>query len=329
MSATEALERAMEEPRPLPFCAYPTRRDVAQHGLQPLPARLPLVDFAAVAAHRSRRYTTMPAARLRPAQVLQLARVVGASFARREPQCRHLRPAKLPPAGLREAQHTDPFGTEPFGPWTPESLLYWFIRLLVLTDPTSPRGAIREHAAALEQSLAIVDERGQVIGGAINETMPPLEETPAFREDDPFLAAALAYVEPVLTMLGAQDAEGVTALAAQYPAFRDAHAAGRVGHHFMVARSDALPTLDAFELVAATAAHYQTLGYGFVLIEASNQWTGAACELLGGVRVHFAPYRAQPAVKASTEALEGHVTSTDGFLSGKDSGCMFYVIRLG
>ena len=131
MSVTEALERAMEEPRPLPFCAYPTRRDVAQHGLQPLPARLPLVDFA------------------------------------------------------------------------------------------------------------------------------------------------------------------------------------------------------TFELVAATAAHYQTLGYGFVLIEASNQWTGAACELLGGVRVRFAPYRAQPAVKASVEALEGHVTSMDGFLSGKDSGCMFYVIRLG
>jgi hypothetical protein len=180
----------------------------------------------------------------------------------------------------------------------------------------------------LEQSLAIVDERGAVIGGAINETMPPLDAAPVFRDDDPFLGAALAYVEPVLAMLGVQDAEGVTALAAQYPAFRAAHAAGRVGHHFMVARSDALPTIDAFELVAATAAHYQALGFGYVLVEASNQWTGAACELLGGVRVHFAPYRARPVVPASAEALAGQVTSADGFLSGKDSGCMFYVIRL-
>jgi hypothetical protein len=319
----------MDDPRALPFCAYPTRLDVGQHGVHPLPARLPLVDLAAVAAYRSRRYTTVPAARLNPAQVLQLARVVGASFARREPQCRHLWPAKLPPAGLLEARHTDPFGTEPFGAWTPSSLLYWFVRLLVLTDPTSPRGAIREQAEALEQSLAIVDERGEVIGGAINETMPPLEATPIFREDDPILAAVLGYVEPVLTMLGAQDAEGVTALSAQFPTFREAHAAGRVGHHFMVARSDALPTRDAFELVAATAARYQALGHAFMLIEASNQWTGAACELLGGVRVHFAPYRARPVVQASAEPLEDQVTSADGFLSAKDSGCMFYVIRLG
>src|SRR5262249_8346705 len=29
-----------------------------------------------------------------------------------------------------------------FGPWNTESLLYWFIRLLVLSDPASPRAAI-------------------------------------------------------------------------------------------------------------------------------------------------------------------------------------------
>jgi hypothetical protein len=35
-----------DEPRPLPYSAYPTARDVAWHGLQPLPPSLPLVDFA-------------------------------------------------------------------------------------------------------------------------------------------------------------------------------------------------------------------------------------------------------------------------------------------
>jgi hypothetical protein len=49
---------------------------------------------------------------------------------------------------------------------------------------------------------------------------------------------------------------------------------------------------------------------------------------LGGVHVHFAPFQAHPAVRKSAEPLEGTVTSPNGFLSDKDSGCMFYVIRL-
>lgn len=323
-----AWTTSAEGPRPLPFCAYPGSHDRARHGVQPLPETLPLVDFAAAQPYRSRRYAPVAAADLTPAQVLQTARVVGTSFARREPQCRHLRPARRPPAGLLGARHTDPFGTEGFGPWTTESLLYWFIRLLVLTDPTSPRTAVGVREEVLEQSLAIVGAEGQVIGGALNETMPAAGGPPAFREDDPFLAAVLGFIEPVLAMLEAQDAEAVSALAARYPAFREAYAAGAVGHHFMVARSDALASTDAFELVAATAAHYQSRGHAFMLVEASNQWTGAACEVLGGVRVHFAPYRAGPAVAASGEPLEGLVTSPDGYLSHKDSGCMFYVIRL-
>jgi hypothetical protein len=314
--------------RPLPYCAYPKASDVAQHGVQPLPASLPLVDFAQARPYRSGRYTTVSADRLMPAQVLQMAQVVATSFARREPQSRHLQPPKHPPAELLEARHTDPFGTDPFGSWTTETLLYWFIRLLVLTDPTAPRSAIEVNAEALVQSLAIVDHKGQVIGGAFNETMPPFDVMPEFREDDPFLAAVLEFVEPVLTLLGTQDAEALTALCDRYPAFREAYAQGKVGHHFMVARSDALAKEDAFELVAASAEHYQALGYAFMVIEATNQWTGAACEALSGVRVHFAPFQAEPAVRQSAEPLEDAVTSPDGFVADKDSGSMFYVIRL-
>jgi hypothetical protein len=157
---------------------------------------------------------------LAPAQVLRMVRVVAASFARREPQSRRLRPPKHPPAGLMEARHTDPFGTDPFGPWDTETILNWFIRLLVLTDPTSPRGAIRVNEEALAQSVAIVDGRGQVIGGAFNDTMPPLDVEPEFREDDPFMTAVLEWAEPVVAQLGTQDAEALTALSARYPAFR-------------------------------------------------------------------------------------------------------------
>jgi hypothetical protein len=63
--------------------------------------------------------------------------------------------------------------------------MYWFIRLFVLTDPTSPRSAIRVNEEVLAQSLAIVDSMGQVIGEAFDETMPPLAVSPEFRENDP------------------------------------------------------------------------------------------------------------------------------------------------
>ncbi len=318
----------MSEPRPLPYCSYPSASDVAQHGLQLLPASLPLVDFERARPHRSLRYAAMPASYLTPLEVLRLAEVVGTSFARREPQCRHLRPATNPPAELREALHADPLGESAFGPWSTERLMYWFIRLLVLTDATSSRSAVEVNTDTLAQSLAVLDDAGDVVGGALNETMPLHAGPPSFRRGDPFLDAVLAFVEPVLALLGAQDAEALKALSVAYPDFRDAHAAGKVGHHFMVARSDALPKSDAFELVAATASRYQTLGHAYMMIEATNPWTGAACEALGAARVHFAPFRARRTVPRSAEPLADTVTSPDGFLSGKDSGSMLYVIRL-
>ncbi len=194
-----------DEPRPLPYSAYPTANDVAWHGVQPLPASLPLVDFTRAQPHRSSRYTAVVAADLTVAQLLQMARVVAVSFARREPQSRHLRPPKHPPAGLMESRHSDPFGSEAFGSWNKETLLYWFVRLSILTDPTSPRSSIQVNEEALAQSLAIVDHRGQIIGGAFNDTMPPIDVEPEFREDDPFMAAVLATTEPIIAQLGAQE----------------------------------------------------------------------------------------------------------------------------
>jgi len=316
------------EPLSLPYCAYPQGKDVTQHGVQALPTVLPLVDFARAQPYRSRKYSTTAASRLTPAEVLQMAEVIGTSFARREPQTRHLQPPKNPPPGLMELTHSDPYGSDRFGAWTKERLLYWFIRLLVLTDPTRAKSAMRINDETLAQSVAIVDSAGKVIGGALNETMPPLDGSPTFRQDDLFLAAVFSFVEPVLTLLSTQDAEALNALCAQYPSFREAYALGKVGHHFMVARSDALAKADTFELVAASAARYQSLGYTYMVIEATNQWTGAACEALGAVRVHFAPYQGRHAVRQSAEPLEGIVTSPNGWLSNKDSGSMFYVIRL-
>jgi hypothetical protein len=327
---TTALDRAMstDGPRPLPYCAYPKARDIGRHGAQSLPPSLPLVDFARAQPHRSSRYSTVVATELTMEQLLQMAWVIAASFIRREPQARHLRPPKHPPAGLMEARHTDPFGSASFGEWDAETLMYWLIRLSVLTDPTSPQGAIEVNEEILAQSLALVDVEGRVIGGAFNETMPPFDVMPEFREDDLFLDTVVGVWEPVYAALGAQDAEALTALSERYPGFREAYGQGKVGHHLLVARSDDLPKGDAFELVAASAKRYRTLGYEYMVTEATNQWTGAAFEFLGGVRVHFSPFQAQATVRKSAEPLEGVTTSPNGFLSDKDSGGMFYVIRL-
>jgi hypothetical protein len=99
---------------------------------------------------------------------------------------------------------------------------------------------------------------------------------------------------------------------------------GGVGHHFTIAQGDGLPRDDAFELVAATMEHFRNAGFRYVVVEASKQWTGAACEALGGVRVHFAPFRTRAVVPIDGDGT----TSPDGFLSDKDSGCMFYLLRL-
>jgi hypothetical protein len=227
-----------------------------------------------------------------------------------------------------EAHHTDPFGTEPFGLWNTATHMYWIVRLLALTDPTSPMGAIGVNEEVLEQSVAILNEEGSVIGGAFNETMPPFDVEPPLREDDQFLDSIVSVWEPVYAALGAQDAEALTALSERYPAFREAYDKGEIGHHLLVARSDELPKEDAFELVAASAERYRALGYKYMVTEATNQWTGAAFEALGGVRVHFAPFLTKTVVPSSAEPLEGVTTSPNGFLSDKDSGGMFYVIRL-
>src|SRR5262245_4626825 len=115
----------MSEPRPLPYCPYPSAADVGQHGVQKLPASLPLVDFDRARPHRSLRYAAVPASGLAPAQIMRLAEVVGASFSQREPQCRYLQHASVPPAGLQEALHSDPFDTSAFGPWSKARLMYW------------------------------------------------------------------------------------------------------------------------------------------------------------------------------------------------------------
>jgi hypothetical protein len=130
----------------------------------------------------------------------------------------HLRPGR-PPAGLHGEIHHDPLGNADFGPWSTSQILTWFVRLLAITDPTSPRADISVNEDVRSHSLAVVDEKGTVIG-AINETMPAPDRDPAIRRDDPFLDAVLSFAGPIFELVDRQDDKAVAALAHRYPTLR-------------------------------------------------------------------------------------------------------------
>ena len=316
-------------PLDLPWCDYPSAKDARWHGLLPLPERLPTLDLAAVRPYRSQRCRISSLADLEPGQVLSTAEEVAWSFARRQPMVRHIRPPATPPDGLAELLHKDPFGVHEFGPWSRENISYWFVRLFVLTDPTSAASEISINKDALDHSLAVLTPSNEVVGGAFNETMPAGDAEHHMREDDPFLRAVLSFGQPILNFLHAQEEQALSSLSHRYPDFKTALADGKVGHHNMVARSDDLAKEDTFELVAATVEHFAQAGYRYICVEAVNQWTGAALELLGGVRVHYSSFLANADICKSQVPLPDLVTSPNGFISDKDSGSMFYVLALG
>ena len=329
--AGRLVDDPKRSPRHLPYAAYPKasgRRAARLATIARVPAARRIsrgpTPTAATGTPRSSPPSLTPGA--------TLADGVGDSrlaFARREPQARHLRPPKNPPAGLMEARHTDPFGTVPFGSWDTATQMYWIVRLAALTDPTRHRGTLsRSTRTSWSNPSPSWTERGASSARRSTRRCRPSTWNPRCGRDDPFLDTVFTVWEPVYAALGAQDAEALAALSERYPAFRKAYDEGKVTHHLLVARSDDLPKEDAFELVAASAERCRALGYEYMVTEATNQWTGAAFEALGGVRVHFAPFQAEPAVPKSDEPLEDATTSPNGFLSDKDSGGMFYVIRL-
>jgi len=100
--------------------------------------------------------------------------------------------------------------------------LTWLVRLLALTDPTSPRDDVSLDDDVRSHSLAVLDPAGAVIGGAVNHTLPVPGREAAMRTGDPFLDAVLTYADPIFTFVGRQDDEAIRALTARYPAFADA-----------------------------------------------------------------------------------------------------------
>lgn len=312
----------------LPYCKYPKAIDSKKHGLQLLPGSLPIITLEAAQQFRSSKYEVVSTETLSAAQIIKMVKLIADSFAINEPMARHIMPPKQAPPDITGLKHSDSFGSDDFGEWTKENILFWVFRLFILTDAESPLDAIRINNYAIKQSLAVINKEGEMIGGAINVNLSIPENEQLIRNNDPFINAVLPFFEPVYHLLSTQMNLSLEALSNTFPEFKTALQNGKVGDLNLIARSPSLPTEDTFELVAVTAERFQQQGYEFLIVSAANQWTGAACEVLGGIKVHFAPYRISKVVYESADAVYDKASSIDGFISNKDSGCMLYVIRL-
>ena len=123
---------------------------------------------------------------------------------------RHLQPPLLTPKPILNKTHQDPFGNEVFGEWTSENLVFWFIRLVILTRPSDPIDNIQVNTDSINSSVAIIDDKNTVIGGAFNSVVKP-KEAP-FRNSDQFLDAVMVADKPIFDLIFEQEHEAIKAL---------------------------------------------------------------------------------------------------------------------
>ena len=221
-------------PQKLPKCSYPSARDIDQHGLRQLPKKLTAVNWSAIKKYRSTEYSTTPLKQLSNNKILQLAQMVAQSFVKNEPMKRHLQPPLEAPLPIIDYLYTDPFGKENFGEWTSANLVFWFIRLFILTKPSDPIDKISINSETINLSLAILAKDSTIIGGAFNAIVLPTEEE--LRKSDPFLDTVLLSDKPIYDLLFTQEHEAIAALYNKYPDFKQALLHKKVGLHFMVAK---------------------------------------------------------------------------------------------
>jgi len=311
-------------PIALPRCEYPMASEIEEHGLLQLPENVPTMDLSLTKKYRSDDFKPQGVEKAEKSQLLEMARMVARSFAFREPMNRHVHPPRKRPKSI-QGTHQDPFGNDSFGPWTTENIIYWFIRLVILTKASNSPNSFELNNDLLRLSLLITDDNNHPIGGAFNVTLFPGEYGP--QDANPFREAVFSYMNPIMNKIHSQEHEAIDALCKKNPSFSHAYTNGKVGMLFMVARSEKLPSQHTFELVAASAEKFQKQNYEYMLVSASNQWTGAACEVLRGIRIHFSPFRKVKEVAEMHSAAENEPYSVDGYISNKDSGLMFYIVK--
>lgn len=111
----------------------------------------------------------------------------------------------------------------------------------------------------VQLSLAIFDEHGKIIGGALNIRFLAGSSGNAPDSENVFSKVVIGVMQPIVNMLIHQEESSIPVLCDKYPAFQKALIEGKVGELFMIARSPLLPTEDTFELVAASIERFRDL----------------------------------------------------------------------
>ena len=203
---------------------------------------------------------------------------------------RHVHPSRSVPVSMAHHLHKDTLGVAPFGPWTTENIFYWFVRLFALTSANDPLNSVKINEDTLRLSLAIFNAKRKVIGAAINVTVPN-EEVPMRQWIKFIFGGGIGAREPdhePHLYPGAYCHAGLgTSISRPSKGKGTRHG----GHAFFggpISRAAQGPYLRIGGSLGGTPSKQ---GSEYMVVTATNQWTGAACEVLGATRVHFAPFR--------------------------------------
>lgn len=304
----------------LPHCKYPTANEYTKSDLPALPQRLTPINWSKLISYRVSDFNVSILNELINSEVLEMAKMLAKSFVKNEPTNRHLIAPKLIPKPLKEF-HKDEFGKHSFGEWTKENIFYWLIRLAFLTNPNN----LSKNQDILDHSIAVKNNSNKIIAGILSKTLS--SEDGSIRNNS-YLSAVFGLYSTILELLFAQEQEAINILTQKYSNFKVAFNNNKVATTLMLAKEDEFSKESAFELFIRAIELLQNKGFKYVVIAASNQWTGAACEMLNATRVNYKPFRDVQRVPTISNASDFEMHSTDGFISDKDSGIMFYIIKL-
>ena len=318
---------------------FPTRADTAFHGVQiaeldrlmATTATIPVFDASHLDALRNPRLCVRSWHSLSVSQVKEALAVIGEAFARWEPVVRHLLlPAE--PVEFKESttRHSD--GLEQgvtLGEWTAANLTAWWTREHFVVDATQP-GAPLQHDTLL-LSLAVVAPDGSVTTSyCLHKQSPPDASAPDAAAPTIHTFLKQCYF-PLDALLECTTNEGFAALCKRFPDFVEAWQAGCVVEGAMLGKAaHVVDKREPLEIFYRAFFHCQALGYRYLFVLATSHWTGAIMEAMGAVRVSFEPFQGKISVPLNKDgkALGGSPSSSNGWLSDKDSGVMMYVVAL-
>lgn len=308
----------------LPFCDYPTSEDTEAFGQQCLPDQLPEIDWEKVKKYNLPEVSSLALSTLKGKEVLEVAKVIANGFVEKEPTQRYLKAPSRFPESLNSSYY-DAFGKTDFGPKTAKNAFYWLIRLVFLTNPYSSEYCVPKNNKLLSFSVTSRDTKDIPQAGIL--CMPLSTNQKQMREDE-FMQSIIGMHLPGLELVFSQEHDALDHLTSNYNAFKTALEEDQVVNLLMLAKTELFSTTQMFALLVKTIKQLKTKGIKYVTASASNQWSGAALEALNASRVHYSPFRNKKRVALTKNATENEVHSKDGYLSDKDSGMMFYIIKL-